>query len=153
MTPLSLSGDSLRDEQQEAAVDVVAVLLLVLLVTAVSNCSYSREELGNIDDICGGMLFDLINGRFTLVDLTSTILDDVATEASETALHILEGLCELRHLATNSVAVMIETLDVEEAVVEVGEDGADGEEADGVPGRITISGKESIEDFKDWHSR
>ena len=51
MTPRSLSGDSLRDEQQEAAVDVVAVLLLVLLVTAVSNCSYSREELGNIDDM------------------------------------------------------------------------------------------------------
>ena len=50
-TPLSLKGDSLLEEQQEAAVDVVAVLLLVLFVTAVSNCSYSRDELGSIDDI------------------------------------------------------------------------------------------------------
>ena len=50
-TPLSLKGDSLLDEQQEAAVDVVAVLLLVLFVIAVSSCSYSRDELGNIDDI------------------------------------------------------------------------------------------------------
>ena len=30
ITPLSLRGDSLLEEQQEAAVDVVAVLLLVL---------------------------------------------------------------------------------------------------------------------------
>ena len=51
ITPLSLIGDSLLEEQQEAAVDVVAVLLLVLFVTAMSNCSYSRDELGNIDDI------------------------------------------------------------------------------------------------------
>ena len=51
ITPLSLIGDSLLEEQQEAAVDVVAVLLLVLFVTTVSNCSYSRDELGNIDDI------------------------------------------------------------------------------------------------------
>ena len=51
MTPQSLIGDSLLEEQQDAAVDVVAVLLLVLFVIVVSNCSYSSDELGNIDDI------------------------------------------------------------------------------------------------------
>ena len=46
MTPRSLIGDSLLEEQQEAAVDVFAVLLLVLHAMLVSSCSYSRELLG-----------------------------------------------------------------------------------------------------------
>ena len=153
MTPLSLRGDSLLEEQQEAAVDVVAVLLLVLLFTAVSNCSYSRDELGNIVDICGGMLFDLTNGRITLVDFTSMLPEDASTEVSDVALHSLGLFGELIDFATSSVALIIETLDVEATVVEVGDDGADGEDAKGVPGSITISGNESIDDFSDWLSK
>ena len=48
ITPRSLSGDSLLEEQPEGAVDVVAVLLLLLLVT---SCSYSNDEGGITDKI------------------------------------------------------------------------------------------------------
>ena len=98
------------------------------------------------------MLFALTNGRFMFVDFTSVEVDDTV-EVSDTVLHIIGELCDFIDFAANSVAVMIETLEVEEGVVDVGEDGADGEEADGVPGCIIISGKESIEDFSDWLSK
>ena len=153
MTPRSLIGDSLLEEQQDAAVDVVAVLLLVLFVIVVSNCSYSSDELGNIDDICGGMLFALTNGRFTLVGFTSILPADVTIEVSHAVLDVLGEFDELIDFAANSVALIIETLGIEETVAEVGDDGADGEEADGVPGNITISGNESIDDFRDWLSK
>ena len=59
-------------------------------------------------------------------------------------------LCDFIDFATSSVAVTIETVDIDEGVADVGEEGADGEEADGVPGCITISGNDSIDDFNDW---
>ena len=74
-------------------------------------------------------------------------------KVSDTVLHAMAEFCGFIDFATSSVAVMIETLDVDEGVADVGEDGADGEEADGVPGCITISGKESIDDFNDWLSK
>ena len=62
-----------------------------------------------------------------------------------------DGFCEIwpTDFVIISVAVMIETLEGEEAVVDAGEEGAEGDEADGVPGSITISGNDSIDDFKD----
>ena len=64
------------------------------------------------------------------------------------------GFCEIwpADFVIISVAVMIETLEGDEVVVDVGEEGAEGDEADGVPGSITISGNDSIDDLKDWLS-
>ena len=57
----SLMGDSLLDEQPEAAVDVVAVVLLLLLVTE-TNCSYSMEEHGAMDIMWAGVLLAFDTG-------------------------------------------------------------------------------------------
>lgn len=48
--------------------------------------------------------------------------------------------------------MIIETLEEDELLCEVGEDGAEGEDADGVPGSITISGSDNIDDFITWSS-
>ena len=74
-------------------------------------------------------------------------------KVSDTVQHTMAELCDFIDFATSSVAVTIETVDIDEGVADVGEDGADGEEADGVPGCITISGKDSIDDFNDWLSK
>ena len=52
----------------------------------------------------------------------------------------------------NSAAVMIETLDTDELAHDIGDDGPEGDDPIGVPGTITISGRDSIEDLMDSSS-
>ena len=52
----------------------------------------------------------------------------------------------------NSAAVTIETLDTEELAYDIGDDGPEGDDPIGVPGTITISGRDSIEDLMDSSS-
>ena len=120
-----------------------------------SSCSYSSDELGKIDDICGGILLALQKRTLELVHCASVVADDTTMDDSIVVLGVGKEFGEIgpADFVNSSVAVMIETLDVDEAVVDVGEEGAEGDEADGVPGRITISGNDSIDDFKDWLSR
>ena len=42
----------------------------------------------------------------------------------------------------------METLDEDKVFREFGEDGAEGEEADGVPGSMTISGSDNLDGFR-----
>ena len=59
------------------------------------------------------MLFALTNERFMFVDFTSVVVDDTI-DVSETVLHMIGEFCDFIDFAANSVAVMIETLEVDE---------------------------------------
>ena len=58
-------------------------------------------------------------------------------------------MLELDDMEARFAAAIIDTAEEDGDVGDVGDDGAEGEDADGVPGRTTISGKESIEYLPD----
>ena len=98
----------------------------------------------------------MFNERFDpeLEHLTCDIEEEtgIVDSDSRVVVSFVTNRLAMDDFVANSAAVTIETLDTEELAYDIGDDGPEGDDPTGVPGTITISGRDSIEDLMDSSS-